>query len=358
MPRSRRTLLKTAGFIFGSGTLVSISGCLSDPPAGSDNSTTDPSTSTTSDSSEKTAATDVTKWLPNPQKTPVRDGYGFLYFDIAGIRSHQKSLHENAYSRLEKQMLRPLWRREYVDVAAVDAAMDIDHISVTFGSFDPEAVVEKLTKDWQSSNTTSTQTATTTAESSWSKPEAYKGFDLYGSDLVYAISEDVLIKASPMVSPMGDGDTSEYVKAVIDAPADESSHYGDGNEYVAEMMGAVDDPDALWCYPEAMDGSTSRGFRKDVITGELKSWRFESKTTHLTWANTYPDAEMAEGGELATYIQSESDRFGAYEGIEVTVEGKLAWTDGTIPTEAFDHLAPGGPDDSITTAHASYRNPL
>lgn len=96
----------------------------------------------------------------------------------------------------------------------------------------------------------------------------------------------------------------------------------------------------------------------DVITGALKSWRFGTETTHLTWANTYPDAETAESGELTDYIESESDRFGAYDGVDVKTEGRLAWTDGTIPTTEFDHLSPDGPGDSITTAHASYRNPF
>jgi hypothetical protein len=249
---------------------------------------------------------------------------------------------------MEMQPLaRPLW----VDVGAVDAAMEIGHSRVAFGSFDPEALDRTLKEYGQSSGTTSTQTTNTTAESSLPEPEAYKGFDLYGRDItgldpVHAISEDVLIKAVPM-----SGDPTEYVKAVIDASAGESNHYGDSNEYFAAMMGIVDDPDALWCYPEAMDGSTSSHFRKDIITRRLKSWRFGTETTHLTFANTYPDAETAESGELTDYIESKSKYFGAYDGLNVQTEGQLAWVDGTIPTKEFDYLSAGSPSDDAHTSH-------
>lgn len=370
MPRSRRTLLKTTGLALSGGTLASIAGCLGNSSTGNDSS---PTESTTSDSStdtgsspdepatsEPSGGTDLkefVQWLPDPTSTPLHDGYGFQYFDIDGIRSLQDNIHENSYSQLEDQISRRV-PGEYIDETTVDAALEVGHTSrVAFGSFDPEAFHEKLTSDRQSSPTTSAPTstsatstpATTTATpTTHPEPEQYHGFDLYGTDYVYAVSENVVME----VYPMGmDEDAVEFAKAIIDAPSSETSQYTDGNEYVAAMMGVEDHTHALWCYPEAMDGSTSRGFRKDVITGELKSWQFGTETTHLTWANTYPDAETAENGELADYIESESDRFGAYDGIDVKTEGRLAWTDGTIPTKKFDHLSPGGPGSGVTTSY-------
>ena len=368
MPRSRRTLLKTTGLALGSGTLASVAGCLgvsstgdnrspddtstSETPTGNESSTDESSTSAPSGGTE---AKDFVQWLPDPTATALRDGYDFQYFDIDGIRSLQETIHETAYSRLETQMLRRV-PREYVDETAVDAAMEIGHTSrVAFGSFDPEAFREKLTRDRQSSPTSSTRTATpatttpaTATPTTRPEPERYRGFDLYGTDFVYAVSEDVLME----VAPMGrDEDAVAYAKAIINAPAAETSQYVDANEYVAAMTEVVDDTHALWCYPEAMDGSTSRGFRKDVITGQLKSWRFGTETTRLTFANTYPDAEAAESGELQNFVESESDRFGAYDGLDVKTEGRLAWTDGTIPTAEFDHLSPGGPGTGVTTSY-------
>jgi hypothetical protein len=76
----------------------------------------------------------------------------------------------------------------------------------------------------------------------------------------------------------------------------------------------------------------------------------------MTFANTYPSAGTAERKKLEHYIESESDRFGAYDGLDVRTEGRLVWTDGTIPTAEFDHLSPGGPSDGVTTSHQSYRN--
>ncbi|WP_227356681.1 hypothetical protein [Haladaptatus salinisoli] len=351
MPRSRRTLLKTTGLALSTGTLASAAGCLSDPLVGSNSSPDEPPTSS---SSGGTATTDFTRWLPDPTTTPLRDDYGIRYFDIEGIRSHRDSTHENAYSRLESQMLGPA-SSEYVDAAAVDAAIQIDfHMKLALGSFDPKEIGEKITDDGQSTTATSTQSHTTATRTTWPEPERYRGFDLYGTEHVYAVSKHALME----VSPMREVDAVECAKAIIDTSAAKTSQYVDGNEYVAAMLGVVDAPHALWCYPEAMDGSTSRGFRKDIITGGLKSWRFGAETTHLTWANTYPDAETAESGELSNYIDSESDRFGAYDGLDVKIEGRMAWTDGTIPTEEFDHLAPGGPGEGVTTSHQSRRSPF
>ncbi|MFH5800504.1 hypothetical protein [Haladaptatus sp. CMAA 1911] len=351
MSPSRRTFLKTTSLTLSSGMLASIAGCLSDSSASGNSSPTEP---TTSNQSDEASPPDFTQWLPDPTTTPLRDGYGFQYFNIADIRAHQDAIHENAYSRLENQIRLPV-PSEYIDVTAIDATVEIDFaIQLALGSFDPGAVGEQLINDRQSSTTASTQTPTTATRTTWSEPERYKGFDLYGTDLVYAVSENALMA----VSPMHEGDAVENTKAIIDTRATETSQYVDGNEYVAAMLGVVDDPHALWCYPEAMDGSTSRGFRKDIITGQLKSWQFGTKTTHLTWANTYPDTETAESGELSEYIESESDRFGAYEGLDIKTEGRMAWTDGTIPTKEFDHLSPRGPGDGITTSHESYRNPF
>ena len=342
MPRSRRALLKTAGITLGSGSLASLAGCLGGHPTNNDASQDEPSPS---DPSSPTATTDFTQWLPDPMTTPLRDGYGILYFDIAGIRSHRERIHENAYSRLEAQML-GLIPSEYVDIDDVEATIRIDYtMDMALGSFDPEAFGEKLTSDSRESTTASSRTPTTPTRTPWPEPEHYREFDLYGTEYVYAVSENALMR----VSPAGDGDAVTHAKALIDAPTAETSQYVDSNEYAAAMIGVVDDAHAVWCYPEAMDGSTSRGFRKDIITGGLKSWRFETETTHLTFANTYFDTKAAESGELAEFIKSNSDRFGPYDGLDVTIEGRMAWTDGTIPTAEFDYLSAGGPGDGVMT---------
>ncbi|WP_231187566.1 hypothetical protein [Haladaptatus sp. DYF46] len=351
MSPSRRTFLKSTGLTLSSGMLASAAGCLTDSSAGGNSS---PTESTTSNQSGGTDARDFTRWFPDPTTTPLRDGYGIRYFDIASIRARKDSIHDNSYARLRAQMLRPV-PGEYVDETAVDATVAIDFVmQLALGSFDPEAIGEKITTDRQSSVTTSARSSTTATRTTRPEPERYKGFDLYGTEYVYAVSKDALMVVSPMV----DGDAVEYTKAIIDTRAAKTNQYADSNGYVAAMLGVVDAPHALWCYPEAMDGSTSRGFRKDVITGELKSWRFGAETTHLTWANTYPDTETAESGELTEYIEAESDRFGAYEGLDVKTKGRMAWAGGTIPTGEFDHLSPRGPGDSITTSHKSRRNPF
>ncbi|WP_256288160.1 hypothetical protein [Halobellus inordinatus] len=347
MPRSRRTLLNTLGVALGSGTLASAAGCLGgqSTPTETGPDKTSASTSTTAATQAGEAPEEYRQWLPDPTTTPLSDGYGVRYFDVAAIRSYRDVIHPDAYDRLENQMLRPV-SGEFVDAAHVAATVQIDHVmELALGSFDPEVVGEQITSDGSSATPATTRTPTTATPTPWPEPERYKGFDLYGTDYGYAVSPDAFMS----VSPMREGDGIDYAKAIIDATTSETSQYADGNEYVASMFSTVDAPHALWCYPEATDGSTMRGFRADEITGQLKAWRFGQETTHLTFANTYVDAATAESGELAAFVDAESERFGAYDGLDVETEGRLAWTDGTIPTGEFDHLSAGGPAEGVTT---------
>jgi hypothetical protein len=87
-----------------------------------------------------------------------------------------------------------------------------------------------------------------------------------------------------------------------------------------------------------------------VIPGGLESPRFEGATTRLTLADTYPDQAAAKNADLAAYVDSGSARFGSYTGLDVEREGRMVWTDGTIPTAEFDFLSPGGPGDSVHTS--------
>lgn len=346
MPRSRRALLKAAALTLGSGTIASTAGCLKGSSAGRSTPEQSPTPTRPAAGFDAATALDVTQWLPDPTTTPLRDGYGVRYFDIAAIRRHRPAIHENAYARLKSEMLRPVPAR-LVNRADVDATVAIDFLAdLTYGSFDPAAVAERLTRSrGATATTTATDTPRTPTRTPWPDAERYRGFELYGTERVYAISETAVLA----VAPMREADALAVAKAIIDTHAEETSQYPAGNAYVASLFDLVETPHALWCYPEAMDGSTERGFRADAITGELKAWRYGPDTTRLTFANTYVDAETAASGELSSFLDSNAGRFGPYEGLEVTVEGRLAWTAGTIATGQFDFLAPGGPADGVHT---------
>lgn len=187
--------------------LTSVAGCLGIAPTSSDD---EPSPSTQSD--EPTALA-FTQWLPDPTKTPLRDGYGVIYLDNKSIGAHQDVIHENAYMRLKNEMGGAL-PSKFVDRDAIDALLKIDHRAfVVLGSFDPETFRETLTNNRRSSTSTSTRTPTTATRTPWSEPERYRGFDLYGTEYVYAVSEDVFIEASPMEEE----NAVDYAKAIIDA---------------------------------------------------------------------------------------------------------------------------------------------
>ncbi len=353
MSPTRRTLLKAAALPFAGGALA---GCLGgsastrgatpeETSAATTETTTETKTTRSDGRSERTGATDFESWLPDPRRTPFRDGYGVRYFDAAAIRERRGDLHETAYERLEAEMLNAGPTGKYVDEGAVAATLGIGfEISVAFGSFDPDEFGERYARERARRETASTATATT-GTSETTTPERYAGFDIYGANRAYAVSEDVIIE----VGYVHEGDPHEYARAVVDTQSDGATAYADANEYVSAMLDLVDRPHALKCYPEAMDGSTSRGFRKDVMTGGLKAWRFGGETTHLTLANTYPDPEAAKKADLGAYVESESARFGAYDGLEVETEGRTVWTEGTVPTGEFDYLSPGGPGDGVHT---------
>lgn len=318
MPRSRRTLLKTAGLALGAGAL---GGCLGNPTAPGDSNPDEGD-----DASTEPSLATVKQWLPDPTKTPVRDGTNVEFYDVASIRNREGAFHENAYELLEQQMLREVPVKKLLDIETVEAAFNIDfQTNVALGSFDPAAFGEQIYAP---------------------KSDEYRGFELYGEQSVYAVSEDAVLS----VMPSGlEENAPERARAVIDTQADDTSTYADGNDYVGAMLDLVDDAHALMCYPEATDGSTSRGFREEDKRGGLESWKFGSETTHLTYAHTYVDADAAANADLEGYIESHDDRFGPYDGLDVETEGLVTWTEGTIPTDEFDNLTPGGPDDGVHT---------
>lgn len=343
MPRTRRNLLRTTALGLGGSALASLAGCLGGSTDAAETATDEPTTGTPTDDGADDADESFREWLVDPTTTPLRDGYGVVYHDVSGIRDRRSAIHENAYERLESEMLGHVPARGLLDLDDVSATLSLDfEAEIAFGSFDPDAFEERLAEAWNA-RATPTGQPTTATRTPPPEPERYRGFRLFGDRRVYAVSEGVVL----LVSTMRDGDSLERARAVLDARLDGETRYSDGNEYVDAMLGLVEDTHALTCYPEAMDGSTSRGFRRDVITGSLKSWRFGSETTEFTFAYTYPDAEAAENAEFEAYL--ESDRFDPYEGLDVTREGKTVWTDGTIPTRQFDYLSPGGPDDGVHT---------
>ncbi|RDI72312.1 hypothetical protein [Halopelagius longus] len=349
MPRTRRNVLQMTALALGGSGLTSLAGCLGGT-AGTDETATDgPTTAPSTDDGSDESGESFREWLIDPTNTPLRDGYGIVYHDVAAIRERRDAIHENAYERLKSEMLREAPARNLLDTEDVSATLSLDfEAKIAFGSFDPDAFGERLAEKWNA-RATSTDEPTTPTRTPRPEPEEYRGFRLFGDRRVYAVSEDIVL----LVSTMGrrDGDSLERARAILDARLDGETRYPDGNEYVGAMLGLVEETHALTCYPEAMDGSSSRGFRKDVITGGLKSWRFGPQTTEFTFANTYPDAKAAKNAEFEAYV--ESDRFDPYDGLDVTTDGKMVWTKGTIPTGEFDHLSPGGPGDSVHTANGN-----
>jgi hypothetical protein len=343
VPRTRRDILQTTALAFGGSALTSLAGCLGGSTGTAETATDKQATTTSIDETSES----FHEWLIDPTNTPIRDGYGVIYHDVAGIRKRRNAIHENAYERLEAEMLRHVPARELLDLGDVSATLSLDfEAEIAFGSFDPHVFEERLTEEW---NTRSTPTGQPTTATRTPPPESeqYRGFRLFGDRRVYAVSESVVL----LVSMMRDGDSLERAKAILDARLDAKTRYPDSNEYVDAMLGLVENTHALTCYPEAMDGSTSRGFRKDVITGGLKSWRFGSKMTQFTFANTYHDAEAAENAEFDAYLESESDRFDPYKGLDVMTDDQMVWIEGTIHTGEFDYLSPGGPSDGVHTAN-------
>lgn len=306
-------------------------------PAGGDTETPEP-TSDPVDTSGR--AVGFRRWLPTPESSPLRDGYGVRVFDALSIRERRDALHPNAYERLQSEVGYAGPSDRYVDYTTVDATISVGFdAAVALGSFDPEAFRERWTDDRSASRTDTPKTATRTATA---EPEPYGEFTLFGTEHVYAVSEDAILE----VDRHREGDAREYAKAILDTRTDDTD-YTDGNAYADLLLGLVDGPHAMECYVEAMDGSTSRGFREDVITGGLKSWRFGPETTRFTFGNTYPDEGAAADSDVQAHL--DADRFGVYEGLDATTEGRLVWADGEAPTAEFDFLSPGGPGDGVTT---------
>ncbi|MFC7229717.1 hypothetical protein N0B31_20130 [Salinirubellus salinus] len=339
MSPTRRALLRTVATASSAGSLAALAGCLGETiPTGDDES---PTPTPTPDPGQ-VSARDVRflRWLPDPAATPLRDGYGVQVYDTLTLRARRDDLHPNASDRLQSEARYAGPDERYVDYERVDATVEVGFdAAVALGSFDPDAFRERWTDDRTESRTDRPKTATRTPTD---QPESYGEFTLFGTDRVFAVSEDAVVE----VERHREGDALTYVKAILDARTDETD-YTDGNAYADALLGLVDGPHAMQCYVEAMDGSTSRGFREDVITGGLKSWRFGRETTQFTFGNTYSDADAAADADVAGHL--DADRFDVYEGLGVTTEDRLIWADGEVSTDQFDFLSPGGPGDGVHT---------
>ena len=347
---TRRALLDRTAVALSGGALASLADCLDDPvpgggaPATDDSPTPDDETATAEpDGTAPGSEVAFERWLPTPETTPIRDGYGVQAFDVATLRERRDALHENASERLQSE-----WRwagpdERFVPSDDVTATVEVGFdAAVALGSFDPSAFRERYRSAQQPEGTASPTDSTPPPTSD---PERYAGFDLYGTDRLFAVSEDAILE----VGHRREDDSRAYAEAILDARTEETANYPAGNAYVEALLGVVDGPHVLKCYPEAMDGSTSRGFRKEAITGGIRAWRFGPETTHLTFGYTYADDETAADSDLASYLEAESDRFGVYDGLDVRTDGRLVWADGDAPTAEFDHLSPGGPDEGVHT---------
>jgi hypothetical protein len=225
MPRSRRALLKAAGLTLAGGTLTTSTGCLSNASTSSDTTQTEtptPEASTQAPHSVGSAATDFRQWLPDPATTALRDDYGFQYFDVAAVRANRDAFHDSAYRRLESEMMSPVPDR-FVDVVDVDATLRIDFtMDLALGSFAPDAVCEQITSERRSQQTASTATTLTPEPTPEPELTHYRGFDLYGTRCIVAVSENAMM----IVAPMGrDRDPLALTKAFLDSQAGEAGQY-------------------------------------------------------------------------------------------------------------------------------------
>ncbi|WP_267640542.1 hypothetical protein [Haloarchaeobius amylolyticus] len=349
MPCSRRSLLRTTGLSLAGGALASLSGCIgesftSDGGGTTDDPSTDTGTATdtTTDASDRPGSTGtppaLAQWLPSPADSPYHDGYGVAYHDLAAIEAQKEVLHENAHERLLTEASRAsrVKALDDYDLGPVDAAMrfGLPGMQVVLGSFDTGAVRDQLTGVRGTYDDGEEHTGT--------HLDRYRGFDLYDTGPVLAVSADAIVTTG--YTP--EEEKRAFVEAILDAKAGETDRYADANSYVGALLGLVDDPHALTCYPEAMDGSTTRW--ADGRSGRLRSWTFGSETTELTCAYTYAEAEQASTEQLASRVSA--DRFEPYDGLEVQKNGEMVWTTGTLPTNEFDYLSPGGPGDGVHTS--------
>lgn len=316
----------------GGAAITPLAGCI-DGILGTNETPTEGTNETLTEGTSETPTEEpFREWLVDPTNTHLDKAYGVFYYDVEAIRKRRDEIHENAYDQLEEEMLNEIPSNDLLNLDDVSAILGLDfEAAIAFGSFDLDAFEDRLAerRDARPSTTGPPET------------EEYRGFRLLSDRRVFAVSEDVVLS----ISPFRDGDHVELTKALIDARLDGETRYGDANEYVDAMLGIVDDAHALICFPEAMDGSIHRGFRTDAITGELKSWRFGPQTTEFILANTYPDADAVDEAEFESHLAS--DQFAPYDGLDVRTDGKMVWTEGTIPTGQFDYLSPGGPDDSV-----------
>ncbi|SEP12647.1 hypothetical protein SAMN04487948_11555 [Halogranum amylolyticum] len=103
-----------------------------------------------------------------------------------------------------------------VDVADVDATLRIDFtMDLALGSFDPDAVGEKITSERRSQQTASTATTPTLEPTPEPELTHYRGFDLYGTFMLFGVFKSVSLVSMMQTSDMVETVFSGLVGAII-----------------------------------------------------------------------------------------------------------------------------------------------
>jgi hypothetical protein len=194
---TRRALLARTATALSTGSLAALAGCLGETvPAGDDESPTPTPTPDPVDVSARDVR--FLRWLPDPTSTPLRDGYGVQVFDTLTLRARRDAVHPNASERLLSEARYAGPDERYVDYERVDATVGVGFdAAVALGSFDTDAFRERWTDGRTGSHTdtprTATRTPRTATRTPTADPESYGEFTLFGTERVFAVSEDAVV---------------------------------------------------------------------------------------------------------------------------------------------------------------------
>ena len=296
MTRTRRSLLKVAG---ASGA-AALAGCSSILPG-----------------SEPAAS--ASGWLYEPGTVADVDHYLALRYRPATLAERAPNFDDAVYDAMQAfgSSARDLVGFDFEET---DAQLLFGQNSVIETEFEASDVVAVLEAD------------------DFTEADAYGDFDVYvgpDEDAAVGIDESTVVVARS-TGIFGSADNAEAIlKAILDVNAGDAESYGEDTEDFQTLADAVADGDvqSVRTHEETTETDTDDGVFAGEVARGVDSQLVEDGI-ETTFVRVFNEESDVDEGDVQDWVD-ESDTFGDFESVDVSIDGRVVEATGTEQTGAY-----------------------
>lgn len=313
---SRRTVLLSAG----TAVVAGLAGCTGSSDSGSPTTTTIEETTKTS-GGEETPTTEphdpvsidgapYSLWMPEAGTFKETHHYGFSAVNFQEIAERS----DTVPSGLEQSPHVSGWQPVDIDWQDVSLSLFFQRNFVIRGGYDADAVTEAVV-----------------SHDAWSRETVGDGNEVIvkndGSKAIGVSDEAIVI--SPTFGE--DDDAAENVQQIVDTVAGNRVRYIGANDVMYDLVAELRDGTIVQgrTMQEVEEGNVSEGqFPGQVGRGRWGQYRDDATDVKIVVA--YAGESDVDVADLETFVDENDDEFGAWNGLEVSQNGRLGVISGTL----------------------------